>query len=404
MKLRVAHIITQLELGGAQRNTLYTVGQLNPERFEPTLICGRDGILDAEAKKGNWPTHFVRWLVRPLRPWDVLALYKIYKLLRQHKPHIVHTHSSKAGILGRIAAYLAGIPVIIHTFHGFGFNQRQKSWTRWLFENLERFCAHLSNHLIFVSEENRRESIELRIGTKVPNSLIRSGIQMKSDPTPKKDLNHRRKSKGVRNDLGIPSDAWIVVSVGNFKPQKNPMDLARVATIVLRRKPDIYFLLVGDGELRQTVESWVREHQIQNRVHFLGWQKRRDDVMKILAESNCFLLTSLWEGLPRALVEAFVARLPAIAYSVGGVKDILRDGENGHLIPPGNFDMAAEKILWLANHPLEAVRMGGKGQATVSQEFDIDTMVRDQENLYQSLYEAVPLKNYYEPLWASPPK
>jgi len=126
--------------------------------------------------------------------------------------------------------------------------------------------------------------------------------------------------------------------------------------------------------------------------------------MKILAESNCFLLTSLWEGLPRALVEAFVARLPAIAYSVGGVKDILRDGENGHLIPPGNFDMAAEKILWLANHPLEAVRMGGKGQATVSQEFDIDTMVRDQENLYQSLYEAVPLKNYYEPLWASPPK
>src|ERR1700687_255312 len=142
---RVAHIITQLELGGAQRNTLYTVGHLDSEHFEPLLICGRDGILDEEAKAGTWPTHFVRGLDRPVNPIkDTLALIAIYRLLRELKPHIVHTHSSKAGILGRIAADLAGVPVIIHTYHGFGFTPVQSRPVRRAFVMLEKFCARLS--------------------------------------------------------------------------------------------------------------------------------------------------------------------------------------------------------------------------------------------------------------------
>ena len=141
-RLRVAHLITQLELGGAQRNTLYTVGHLNGERFEPILVCGPGGILDEEAKAGTWPTHFVPWLVRPVHPLkDMLAFITLYRLLREMKPQIVHTHSSKAGILGRLAAYLAGVPVIIHTFHGFGFTPGQPEWLRRLFVWLERFCA-----------------------------------------------------------------------------------------------------------------------------------------------------------------------------------------------------------------------------------------------------------------------
>src|SRR5262245_43414846 len=128
MKLRVAHIITQLELGGAQKNTLYTVAHLDPQRFEPTLLCGQGGLLKDEAKRGKWHTYFLRPLVRPVRPWkDAAALVSLYRKLRELKPHIVHTHSSKAGILGRIAAYLAGVPVIIHTFHGFGITPQQSS-------------------------------------------------------------------------------------------------------------------------------------------------------------------------------------------------------------------------------------------------------------------------------------
>ena len=179
------------------------------------------------------------------------------------------------------------------------------------------------------------------------------------------------------------------------------MDLAKTAQAVLAKDPNVHFLIVGDGELRAAVESFVRSEGIAANVHFLGW---RQDIPAILSASNCFLLTSLWEGLPRALVEASLARLPSVAYAVNGVNDILLEGETGFPIPPHDTNLAAEKILWLKNNPAEARKMGVNARTQVEKEFDIDTMVRQQENLYQSLYEAVPLKTYYEPLWADPSK
>jgi len=389
-KLRVAHIVTQLELGGAQRNTLYTVGHLNRMYYEPVLICGPGGILDEEAKAGNWSTHYVRWLVRPVRPWkDVLALISLYQLMRGIKPHIVHTHSSKAGILGRIAAYFAGVPVIIHTFHGFGFTPGQPGWLHRLFIWLERFCAMLSTHLIFVSKDNEEEAQTLGIGTHKTRSLIRSGIAIREAPL----------ISTIREELRIPRDAWVVTTVGNFKPQKNPLDVARTAKAVLEKDPSVHFLMVGDGELRAGVEGYIASHGIAGNMHILGW---RQDIPAILSASNCFLLTSLWEGLPRALVEAGAARLPAVAYAVNGVKEIVREGETGFPVPPHQPEEAAEKILWLKDHPLEARQMGRKARTEIEKEFDIDKMVRQQENLYQDLYQAVPLKAYYEPLWSKP--
>jgi glycosyltransferase involved in cell wall biosynthesis len=403
-KLRVVHIITQLELGGAQRNTLYTVGHLNPELFEPFLIAGPGGILDSEAKAGPWRTRFVSSLVRPVRPWkDVLALISIYRFLQKIKPHIVHTHSSKAGILGRIAAFFAGVPVVIHTFHGFGFTPGQRPFVRRFFIWTEKISAWFSTHHIFVSEANRQEAAELHIGPKTSNSLIRSGIAIDAPIHRATSVTEQRtKDKVLRVLKEIPSDACRVTYVGNFKPQKNPMDLARVACEVLKQKQNIHFFLVGEGELQASVEAWCQEQGIASQVHFLGWCKRYDDIQRILAASTCFLLTSLWEGLPRALVEAFASSKPAVAYGVDGVRDILRDGENGFLIPPGDVTLAAEKILWLANNPDKAIKMGQRGRAMVIKEFDIDFMVRQQENLYQTLYQAVPLKTYYESLWNNP--
>lgn len=385
-KLRVAHIITQLELGGAQRNTLYTVGHLNRDSYEPILITGPNGLLDEEAKAASWPTHFVRFLVRPIRPIkDVIAFVSIYRLLRRLKPHIVHTHSSKAGILGRIAAYFAGVPVILHTFHGFGFTPEQPSLVRRLFLFLERFCARLSTHLIFVSKDNEEEAQTLGIAGSRPHSLIRSGIVFEKPA-----------AADIRKELNLPNEAWLVSTVGNFKPQKNPMDLARTAKAVLAQSADIHFLLVGDGEQRASLERYIGSEGIAQNVHLLGW---RHDAPQILAASDCFLLTSLWEGLPRALVEAALAGLPSVAYSVNGVKDILIEGETGFPVPPHDTAAAAEKILWIKNHPAEARKFAQKARTRVENEFDIDKMVRQQEDLYQKLYEAVPLKNYYEPLW-----
>ena len=385
-KLRIAHIITQLELGGAQRNTLYTISHLDRNRFEPTLLCGPGGILDEEARHGNWPTLFIPSLVRPARPLkDLRALVQLYKQLRLLKPHIVHTHSSKAGILGRIAAYLAGVPVIIHTFHGFGFTPGQSPRVRKFYIRLERWCAYLNTYLIFVSEANRKEASDLGIGTRKPSTLIRSGIALKTAA-----------ESTIRTELGIPEDVWVVTSVGNFKPQKNPMDLAKVAQEVLAEDPSIQFLLAGYGVLRTFVETYVTALEIAPHIHFLGW---RQDVAQILAGSNCFFLTSLWEGLPRALVEAYAAGLPAVAYSVDGVQDILLHNETGFGVHAGETAFAAQKILWLKQNPEEARRMGHEGGKRIANEFDIDVMVQQQQDLYQTAYDAVPLKDYYLPGW-----
>ncbi len=396
-KLRVAHIITQLELGGAQQNTLYTVGHLNSEHFEPLLICGPGGILDEEAKAGAWPTHFVRFLARPVNPAkDILAFVAVYQLLRNLKPHNVHTHSSKAGILGRLAAYLAGVPIIIHTFHGFGFTPGQSGPVRRLFILLEKACARLSTHLVFVSRDNEEEARALGIDGGKPESLIRSGIVMAPHPAPSPSRGEG--GSGIRSELGISPDVWLVVSVGNFKPQKNPLDLVKTADAVVARDPSVHFLLVGDGELRPSVEKYVQSQGIAAQIHFLGW---RQDVPMIMSASNAFLLTSLWEGLPRALVEAAAAGLPAVAYAVNGVNDILVEGETGFPVPARDTGAAAEKILWIKSHPQEAKRLAQRARVRIEKEFDIDKMVRAQEELYAHLYGKVPLKEYYEPLWSN---
>ncbi len=398
-RLRIAHIITQMELGGAQRNTLYTVTHINPEQFETCLITGEGGLLDDETRASGTHCFFIPSLIRPIRPWkDLIALIQIYRCLRRVQPDVVHTHSSKAGILGRIAAYLAGVPVIVHTFHGFGITPQQTKGVRKLFVGMERLCALLSTHLIFVSESNRRTAENLQIGMQKPWSIIRSGIPIRMDtPTPSafSGENMRRSDKSIQNKLKIPENAWVVTYVGNFKPQKNTRDLIRIAERTLLLAPDIYFLLIGNGEEREAVKRYAEERHVEERVHFLGWLKRKDDIQEVMAFSNCFLMTSLWEGLPRALVEAFAARLPAVAYAVDGISDILKEGETGFPIPPGDIELASQKLLWLKSHPDKAREMGINGRQKIEKDFDIDYMVRQQEELYDKLFEAVPLKEAY---------
>ena len=382
MPLKVAHMITQLELGGAQRNTLYTVAHLDRERFDPVLVSGPGGILDDEARSQPIASEFVSCLQRDIHPvLDIVAFVQLYRWLRRERPHIVHTHSSKAGLLGRLAAYLAGVPVIVHTFHGFGFTPGQNKRVRNWFVKLERWGAHLARHLIFVSEDNRQEAERERIHGGATTSIIRSGIQIEEDGV-----------STVRQELGIPSEAWVIASIGNFKPQKNPLELVKVACEVVAGDPAIHVLLAGDGELRPQAEALVQSAGPADRIHFLGWRK---DARALLRASNAFVLTSLWEGLPRALVEAFASGLPAVAYAVNGVNDILVDEGNGFSIAPHDTALAVEKLLWLKNHPQDARRMGAAGRARIETEFDIDRMVREQESLYDKLWAAVPLKEYY---------
>ncbi len=375
--IKVFHIITKLELGGAQGNTLYTCAHLDKNRFTVELCCGEGGMQDEQAKRGGYPVHFLPQLVREINPAkDISATIALYKIFRKHKPQVVHTHSSKAGILGRIAARLAGVPVIIHTFHGFGFTPGQTPFVRKAFIRAEKFCAHFCAALIFVSKANMEQARELGFAQRGNWHLIRSGIKLSDYPP----LNVEREK--TLASLNIPADARFVLCVGNFKPQKNPLDFIRMAALVAKKIPDAFFVCTGEGELKSESWSLAGELGIAERCRFPGW---RADTPQLLACATVFSLTSLWEGLPRAAVEALASGLPCALYATDGVRDIVRDGENGFILPPGETAALADKIIaLLADEPLRQ-KIAAAARATDLKEFDIAEMVNSQEKLYTEL-------------------
>ncbi|HRY29390.1 MAG TPA: glycosyltransferase family 4 protein [Elusimicrobiota bacterium] len=374
-KIKVAHIVTLLEFGGAQQNTLYTVEHLDRNRFEPLLLCGRGAYLDGDAEKSGYPTIFINSLDRPLRPLrDMLAFLEIFFVLKREKPDIVHTHSSKAGVLGRWAAKCAGVPFIVHTFHGFGFTSRQNIWLRWTFILIEKISAYAAHVLLAVSQANREEALRHGIGRPDKYRLLRSGIAR-----PLFQSLSRRPN--APEGLPLTPDLRLVTTIGPFKPQKNLSDFVAMAGRVHAKHPEARFLIVGDGELRPLLEQEIERHGLTAVFYLPGWRR---DIPHIMMRSNIFVLTSLWEGLPRALVEAMCAALPCVANAVDGVNDIVNDGANGFLVPPRRPDLTAERVNHLLENPNFASEMGHRARQSIGDEFDIDEMVRRQEELYSA--------------------
>ncbi|MBI5201362.1 MAG: glycosyltransferase family 4 protein [Elusimicrobia bacterium] len=382
-KVRVAHLVTRLDLGGAQQNTLYTASHLDPARFDVDVLCGPGGMLDDEARRlavrpeRPFRLEFLPELVRDVSPVDDFrAFLRLTVRLRETRPHVVHTHSSKAGILGRLAAKAAGVPAILHTYHGFGFHDRQRPAVKAFYVGLERLCVAASDWTLFVSEDNRRYAEPLGLAKAGRCSILRSGVKLSELPA---KLEDRGKKKA---ELGCGMHKPLVSSIGNLKPQKNPEGFVRVAAKCLARIPDARFLFVGDGELRSRVEAQVIAAGLHGKVLFPGWRR---DTAEILAASDVFALTSHWEGLPRALVEAMKSGLACVAYATDGVRDLLRDGENGRLVEADDEAAMAERIVELLESPEKARELGRKAAASIGKEFDIDAMVRAQESLYTSL-------------------
>ena len=380
MKTKVIHIITMLEMGGAQSNTLFTVEHLDRDKFEVGLISGPGGILDDSARKiKNLKLEFVSNLVRPISPFkDFLCLLNLIKILKREKPDIVHTHSSKAGILGRLAARAAQVPLIIHSIHGFGFNPYQKFFVRWLFIFLEKFIAKFTHVLIAVSQENIEQGLRLRIGgggQREQYVLIRSGVDIESirSQAQAADLPALRKS------FNISANAPVVLSAGPFKLQKDPVSFIEMAGRVLQEVPNAVFLWSGDGELRPQVEAKIRSLKIENSLRLLGW---RQDIPTLLALCDVFVLTSLWEGLPRAAVEALILGKPVAAFAVDGIPEVVREGENGFLLKSGDLEGLSQKIALLLKDAALRKRLGESALKTINNSFDIHSMVKSQEKVY----------------------
>jgi glycosyltransferase involved in cell wall biosynthesis len=384
MKTNLLYVITKLELGGAQKQILALLRSLNKEEFKPFLFTAQDGILLNEAMRVDGLTVIKsRYLQRPINPLkDLLAIIEIYKFIKKNNIEIVHTHSSKAGILGRLAARLAKVKAIIHTVHGWSFNDYQPSLKRIFFIWLERISANFTHRLVVVSQRDKQRGLNMHIGGEDKYVIISYGIDYS-------EFSAAKKNQGLRREFGIDADDIVVAMVSCFKPQKAPRDFIKLAQLVCRDIPKAKFILVGDGVLRKNIERWIYEFNLQERIILTGWRK---DVPRILSETDIFVLTSLWEGLPISVLEAMAAALPIVATNTGGISEIISEGKTGFLVAPRDMDEMNRKLGLLLKDEDLRKRIGQNARDSLDGNFCIKNMKTQNENLYRGLISTKEVK------------
>ena len=388
-KIKVLHPITRLIVGGAQENTMFTAAMLDKQRYHTEILSGpqtgSEGSLIDEVRQRGVPLTILPQMVRQISPFnDLLALWKMTALMRGRgdpadRPYqIVHTHSSKAGILGRIAARLAGVPVILHTVHGWSFHDYMSPLVRNIYIFLERWCETFTDALIVVARQDIDKGLQAGIGKADKYHLIRSAIPLDEfDP-----LLYERQA--VRSELGIPADAFVIGNVGRFSAQKNPLDWVKIAGEVGRRHPQAHFLLVGDGPLRAEVEKQLEIEGLSGRATLTGLRR---DPARMMAAMDIFLLTSLWEGLPRAIPEAMSMQLPVIANLADGTAEAIIDGQTGYLCVPGDLPAMVERCSQLIVDQQKCKQIGHNGRSYAQKEFDLRQMIAQIDALYQHIIE-----------------
>lgn len=382
--LPVCHIITKLELGGAQQNTLFTVSHLDRKRYRPMLITGEPGLLDGEAYSLLRNDFYrVPNLVREISLLkDVQAICDLTCLLRRLKPFIVHTHSSKAGIIGRLAARLAGVPIIIHSIHGFGFTRYQRPLHRWILIMAERLIGRLTTRFFAVSEANCQEGVARGLFQRERCSIIRSGVDLTVIRLMVVD------TRAKKRQLGLDPDRPLVGMIAPMKHQKAPLDFTGAAALIHTVRPDVGFVFIGDGELRPAVEADVSRLNLNESMHLLGWRRDALDILRCL---DVLVLTSLWEGLPRVYVEARASGIPVVGTRVDGAEEIIRDGEHGYLVEAGDVSGIADRVLKLLDDANLRSAIGQRAATGIPVDFDIRFMVSLQEQEYERLLAALPV-------------
>lgn len=379
------HVITRLIVGGAQENTILTCALLDRARYAPLLVSGAqtglEGTLHGEAARLAVPTRILPSLVRQPAPRrDLATALKLWRLFERERPAIVHTHSSKAGIVGRLAARWARVPVIVHTVHGWGFHARTPALRRATYVRLERLAARWTARLVVVSTQDREKGLREGIGSRAQYVLIRSGI----DLAPYRDA--RRHRAATRASLGIPPTACVLGAVTRLSPQKDPLTLVRAAAEVLRRLPDAYLVLVGDGPLRAELERLAAALGVLGRVRLTGIRR---DVPALMGAFDVFVLTSLWEGLPRVIPQAMAAEVPIVATGVDGIAEAVEDGVTGRLAPPGSPALLAERVLDVVTAPDRGRALAARASARTS-EFELGAMLGALDGLYRELLRDLP--------------
>lgn len=386
---RIIHVITRLDYGGSAKNTMLTALGHTKDDFVPMVVAGRPGRWDAQG--GDAATednclHLTRagiqWillsrLVRPVRPLaDLLSLWSLIRIVHREKPALVHTHTSKAGVLGRIAAWVTGVPAVVHTPHGHVFYGHFGPSVTSLFLQIERLLSRITHRMVALTESERAEHLERGVGAAGQFAVVPSGIDLHR-------FRHVAAAPKMRPvTFACPPDALVVGSVGWLTEIKGHRFLIEAVAELAADLPELHLVIVGSGDSKGELEQLAGSLGLRKRVHLIG---HREDVELCLAGMDLFVLPSLNEGMGRALIEAMAAGLPAIATRVGGVPALIEDGRTGLLVPPADSHALARAIRDLAEDPARRRSLGEAGQASVTDRFSHVAMVCALERLYRDL-------------------
>ena len=385
--MRVTHIITRLVVGGAQENTLATIRGLRAiNGVEVKLISGPtigpEGSLENEARKifGNQSDDFtiIPELVRPVHPLkDFIALRKLEKILREQKPDLVHTHSGKAGILGRLAAKNANVPVILHHIHGPSFGHFQGALANFIFTAAEKHAAKVTDHFFCSASAMTKLYLAAGIGRPEMFTRIFSGFDLQPFLNVANDL-------ALRQQLGLDASHFVIGKIGRIFKLKGHADLINAFAKILPQVPHARLLFVGDGALRGEIENQIRARGLAGKVIFTGLVKP-NEVARYVGIMDCLAHLSYREALSRALPQALASGKPVIAYDFDGADEICLENETGFLIRTGDIETAAKRLLQLAGDDGLRKKFGERGQQFVKENFSVEKMVADQYAVYQKL-------------------
>jgi glycosyltransferase involved in cell wall biosynthesis len=379
--MTIVHIITRLILGGAQQNTVSSCASQQADGHQVTLIFGPiygpEGSLLDEARQGGARLLEVRSLRRAiLPPHDLFCYRRLRRLLRAIRPDVVHTHSSKAGILGRAAAWAENVPAVIHTVHGLPFHQRQPRFVYHAYVAMERWAARRCHKILGVTQAMLDTFHDHGIGESAQYEMVPSGVEVGVfSPAPEARTR-------VRGELGIPADAPVIGLLGRLDPLKGQDDLLDIFPDLLRVHPELRLLFVGGGWHRQKLEARLAGMPWRDRVLFTGLVPP-SQVPGYLAAMDIDTLPSYQEGQPRTLVQALLCGRPIVGYDAGGIAEICLDGVTGRLVPVGDRAALRDALSHLISDPSERSRLAEAGRRHALERFDLRLMIRRLDAIYR---------------------
>jgi glycosyltransferase involved in cell wall biosynthesis len=371
-------------LGGAQQNTLQTCrGLAQRDRWDVRLVTGPaigpEGELLTEARQAGLDPVLVPAMRRNIHPaLDPLAFWQLLRAFRRLRPTIVHTHSSKAGVLGRIAARAAGVPLVVHTVEGLPFHRYSPRLQHALYVHAERLAARHCDHITCVAQAMANQLLEAGVGSPDKISIIYSGMDVDAY------LRAGPLRRPVRRRYGIGPDEIVIGKIARLFPLKGHRFVIEAAPRILQQCPRARLLFVGDGILREKLEQQAVEAGIRDRLTFTGLVPP-EEIPGLVSAMDVVVHASLREGLARVLVQGLLCEKPVVAYALDGAPEVIIPGETGYLVEPESVQGLADAVIRAVEDPAEARRMGREGRRRFADRFRVETMVRDTADLYQRL-------------------